>query len=61
MEDEFLTVTEAGLRSGYTKKTIYRWLDAGLLTRYTVGARGVRVSARELDKRSRPQPVGCRS
>jgi excisionase family DNA binding protein len=56
MEDEFLTVPEASDRSGYTRKTIYRWLDAGLLTRYTVGARGVRVSARELEKRYRPQP-----
>lgn len=55
MQDEYITVPEASRRSGYTKKTIYRWLDAGLLTRYRVGARSVRVSAAEVEKRSRPQ------
>ena len=59
MEDKFLTVPEAAERSGYTKKTIYRWLDAGVLTKHLVGVRSVRVSEAELDKRSRPQPVRC--
>lgn len=63
MEDGYITVPEAARRSGFTKKTIYRWLDAGLLTKYTVGARSVRVSVRELDRRSRPRAerAGCGS
>lgn len=60
-DDEYLTVPQAAGRSGYTKKTIYRWLDAGVLTRYRVGVRGIRVSVKELDRRTRPQPenAGC--
>ncbi len=55
MEDTYITVPEASERSGYTKKTIYRWLADGHLTRHLVGARSLRVSVRELDARTQPR------
>jgi excisionase family DNA binding protein len=60
-EDEYLTVPQAAERSGYTRKTIYRWLEAGVLTRYRVGIRGLRVSSQELDRQTQPrsESAGC--
>lgn len=54
MEDEFLTVLEASRKAGVHTVSVYRWLANGTLTKYRVGKRGVRVSARELDRLMQP-------
>lgn len=57
MTPEYLTVAEAAERADRDRQTIRRWFRDGLLTRYRVGPRGVRVKTAELDELMGPRPV----
>src|SRR5574341_1902738 len=54
-QGDFLTISQAAEFAGRDRKTIYRWLTAGRLTRYTVGMMP-RVSRAELEDVITPTP-----
>lgn len=58
MSDQLLTVKEIVTKTGYTERTLRRWIADGTLQAYRVGPRGIRIKAADLDNFLRPIPVG---
>lgn len=56
--DELLSVKEIAARSGYTERTLRRWIANGVLPACRVGPRGIRIKRSDLDNLERPIPVG---
>ena len=55
---QYLTLADAADLHGVTVRTLQRWLDTGLLTRYKLGPRLVRVDRAELESLVRPDGPG---
>jgi len=56
--DGYVTTSEAAVRVGVARSTIYRWVDAGLLPRYRhpLYGRGLLIKVDELDDLARAAP-----
>lgn len=48
MNRKYLSPSEAGEYIGVSVKTIYRWLNAGILTRYQIGGT-IRIKVEEIE------------
>lgn len=51
------TVADVADHYGVSTRTVWRWIRAGHLTAYRVGARAVRVDLDDLDKLARRIPA----
>jgi excisionase family DNA binding protein len=56
-EGTFLSIKEAAARAGCDRKTVYRWMIAGKLTRHEDGLGHPRVKESELEALLTPKPV----
>jgi excisionase family DNA binding protein len=57
MESEFITVNEASEIAGRDPETIREWYRKGWITKYQVGARGVRLKRSEVISFITPSPA----
>ena len=53
---DLIAIPEGARRCSVTTGTLRRWIDRGYIPAYRVGARGVRVSAADLNRLVRPLP-----
>ncbi len=57
-DPEYYTVPEAAKLLKVSPSTVWRWIDAGRLPAHRVGARGIRIDRRDLERAVAPLGSG---